>query len=262
MSHSADSRNDELWTDAELRAAVETYLHLLGLQRVGVTYSKREVARILLAGALRHRSEASIRYRMRNISSVLRYRGWPIISTYFPAQHVGSGVKSRIEAMLDSSPAATLTLSTKGLQEDVRLDTLGSGEQLRSFLIARIEDLERALADLETEFAGIGHNQPPEAIDDSQVSAKDLQFAKDEVASLREEILKPAPDIRILQEKKKTIVTLGLRLAGWIGERLTKFTDAALVTLAPIVVAKATNVLPLITDVMGALMRLLQHLPH
>jgi hypothetical protein len=82
------------------------------------------------------------------------------------------------------------------------------------------------------------------------------------VSALRDELVKPAPDIQFVEQKKRNVVAFGLKVAGWIGERLTKFTDAALVTLAPIVVAKATNVLPLITDAMGALMRFVQHLPH
>jgi hypothetical protein len=268
MSDSATSGNEPasssaLWTDAELQAALEAYLYLLRLEQAGVRYSEREVTGILLRGGLRRRNDASIRYRLRNISFIMRDRGWPILSAYSPASQVGTRVKLRIEAMLDSHPTAALDSFRTGLQERLPpSSTAVSVERMRSATIARLEALEHALADLKSEFAGIGHNQPPEPIDVGELGPKDVQLAVDETRALKDELLRPAPDLQVVEEKKGSILGFGLKLATWIGERLTKFTDAALVTLASIAVAKATDVLPLIADTMGALVKLIQHLAH
>jgi hypothetical protein len=172
--------SNRLWTDAELQAAVEAYLYVLRLQQVGIALSEREVTRVLLVGALRYRNDASIRYRLRNISSVMRDRGWPILSAYSPARQVGSGVKSRIEAMLDSHPAKPLGFSGTGLQEGLEPGSpIGPTDRERLDTVARLEALEHALADLKSGLVGIGHNQPPEPIDVSEFGPQDVQFAID-----------------------------------------------------------------------------------
>lgn len=48
---------------------------------------------------------------------------------------------------------------------------------------------------------------------------------------------------------------IGLKVALWIGERATKFTDASLTILAPIAVAKATGLTPVLFDAIAAASR-------
>lgn len=77
------------WTEHELRATVRAYLRMLAAECTGASYSKASVRRELRRGALKARSEASIEYRMRNISSVLADHGRPVIKGYLPAANVG-----------------------------------------------------------------------------------------------------------------------------------------------------------------------------
>jgi hypothetical protein len=242
-------RYGELWTDAELQVSVEAYLDLLRLERSGVTCSEHVLTEFLKSGPLQHRNGASIRYRMRNISSVMRDRGWPTLSGYSPAPQVGSGVKARILAILDSSVSTALIAPPPDTVEPVREDAL-----------KKLGTLGEALADLEDEFAGIGHNRPPEAIDDNSLNIAEIIDARDDVRSVREELEKTAPDTPRVDSIANRLIKFGLKLAGWAGERLTKFTDAALVTLAPVVVVKVTNVLPLIADAIAAVTKFLHHL--
>jgi hypothetical protein len=96
------------WTDVELAIAVEAYLYLSRLEHAGAAYSEREMTAFLLDGPLKNRNDASIRYRMRDISSVLARRGWSTLRPYSPARQVGSGVRVRIEAILDTHPSAAI----------------------------------------------------------------------------------------------------------------------------------------------------------
>jgi hypothetical protein len=88
------------WTDEELRNTIAAYLTMLDAELLGERYSKAKVRRKLVAGPLSDRSEQSIEYRMRNISTVLADHGRPTLSGYVAAKNVGSGVGDRIWQIL------------------------------------------------------------------------------------------------------------------------------------------------------------------
>ena len=56
--------SNDFWTDGELVSAVEAYVFLLRLERSGIGSSRVPVADALLAGPLKRRNDASVRYRM------------------------------------------------------------------------------------------------------------------------------------------------------------------------------------------------------
>ena len=248
-----------LWTDVELGVAVEAYLYLSRLQQSGASFSERDLNTLLLSGPLRRRNRASVRYRMRNISFVIEKRGWRSLPSFSPAQQVGSGVMARIEAILDSHSAAELTFLKK-LSPNLGLsDKSTSSTADRNEAIARLEKLDEALRDLQRELVGIGHNRPPEPIEEYGLTADEVSLARAYAAELKTELDHASINRASIERLQDRLLHFGLKLAAWVGGRITKFADAALVTLAPIVVAKATNVLPLIADVIGALRSLLGH---
>jgi 5-methylcytosine-specific restriction protein A len=90
------------WSDAELDAAVEAYLAMLGHQARGEDYSKAEYRRRYIAGPLSARPEASFEFRMRNISHVLDtelHADW--LRGYRPAANVGAATTARIREALE-----------------------------------------------------------------------------------------------------------------------------------------------------------------
>ena len=91
------------WTDDELFAAVTAYLQMLTCELEGVAYVKSAVNRSLRAGPLAARKKGAIEFRMQNISATLYDLRLPYIRGYLPAKNVGSGVKSRIKAALQSA---------------------------------------------------------------------------------------------------------------------------------------------------------------
>ena len=97
------------WSDEELRVTVRAYLRMLRAELDGTTYSKAKFRQQLRQGPLRHRSEASIEYRMRNISSVLSAHNYPTIRGYVSASNVGESVASKLWDMVNAerSPGDT-----------------------------------------------------------------------------------------------------------------------------------------------------------
>ncbi len=90
------------WTEAEIRATVRAYLGMLGYEQAGRPINKAEVRRSLVAGPLAGRSEGSVEFRMRNISTVLEAMGRRRISGYMPAKNVGPTNEALIARLIKS----------------------------------------------------------------------------------------------------------------------------------------------------------------
>jgi 5-methylcytosine-specific restriction protein A len=90
----------QLWSDAELAAAVDAYLAMLVQQIEGKQVSKAAIVRDLQLGSLIRRSASSISRRMSNISSVLYDLKMPQVQGYAPLPNVGSAVKARVIDLL------------------------------------------------------------------------------------------------------------------------------------------------------------------
>ncbi len=103
---------DVLWTDDELASSVEAYIFMLRLERAGLLFRKDAATELLVTGPLSIRNEASIRYRMRNISAVVVELGGPVLSAYTPAERVGRNVRRRLRTMLSEHPGFKLILDS------------------------------------------------------------------------------------------------------------------------------------------------------
>lgn len=243
------SRGNEPWTDSELEIAVSTYLYLCRLESRNIPYSVQHITRFVLAGPLKNRNEASVRYRLRNISYVFKLRGLRVLKAFSPATQVGAGVQARIQAILSAYPPSQLPF-LRGTGERSTHDEAGTEA------VTILGRLDKALSELEAHLPGMGHNRPPETIDDTSLSSLDVRNARSAVSNLQREAVRPLPDKEVINSAQVKLVEFGLRLTNWLGRRVTKFTDAALLTLAPIAVAKATDVLPLLVEALKAALRM------
>jgi hypothetical protein len=127
----------------------------------------------------------------------------------------------------------------------------------RTEALDRLNSLRVCLDDLERELLGIGHNQPPEPLSIEGPSRADFQRAREDIGALEREVRNPEHDNAVVQEHSNRLLDFGLKIALWLGERATKFTDTALKILAPVAVAKVTGIMPIIVDTIGAVMRAL-----
>lgn len=244
------SKDPNLWTDAELRIAVEAYLYMLQLQLRGIDFSCADITNALLKKSLKRRNEASLRYRMRNISWVFSQNNLPTISSYSPASGVGSGVKIRIESILSHVDDRRFSFLNKNSLSSVKQKDVAKNKSVSA--IEKLNKLYNALGDLETPTVGIGHNQPPEY----EISL-DISEIKRDIQILKNELNKSNYSIKIVTQEQKKLTTFGADVVGWIGGRLTKFTDAILASLVAVTIAKLTNILPVLIDAIEAIGQLI-----
>jgi 5-methylcytosine-specific restriction protein A len=95
-------KKNEDWSEPEIKAAVGAYLTMLALEQKGQKFNKALENRLLRQGALVDRTEGSVEFRMRNISTVLQQMGRAWIEGYKPAKNVGANVVQGIRKALAS----------------------------------------------------------------------------------------------------------------------------------------------------------------
>jgi hypothetical protein len=247
------------WSNIELLVALEAYLYVFRLRVAGVDYSESQLAAFLLGGPLSTRNEGSIRYRMRNISFVLQARGLRFNENYSPASQVGAGVHARLSDILNSLGATQLSFLQPAHEQRSSSNVLAAAQGSVLEAAAHFDRVEKALRDLESDFVGIGHNQPPDEIKAEPFTAIDIRNAADDAQEIKQALTPSDLNIVAIQKPQSRLTAFGLRLAVWLGGRVTKFADAAAVALGSIAVAKATNVLPLLIDALQSLARLIGH---
>ena len=237
-----------LWTDAELVSAVDAYVFLLQAERAGITYPKDVGTRLLLSGALNIRNDTSLRYRMRNISAVVSEMGGPILAAYSPAEQVGTNVRMRLRAILASHGHFRTILEEAEAPSPVSTD-------YQKEALDRLARLRQQISELERELIGIGHNRPPEPLSTDRPDRADFEQARQDIQALEDEVKRLTPNPEVTQEHANRLFEFGLKVALWVGERATKFTDVTLAVLAPVLVAKATGLAPVIIDALRAVTR-------
>lgn len=246
------SRSVNLWSDSELVSAVEAYVFLLRLERRGLGGVALSVTDILLTGPLKGRNEASVRYRMRNISAVVSQLGGPTLKAYSPAERVGTGVRVRLREILANHRGFQEILASEQ-DKDLHEGPITAGA--RKEALRRLATLRDYLSDLERELIGIGHNQPPEPLNIEGPEREDFVRAHEDIRVLEAELKSDLPDREAVSKRSGRLLSFGMKVTLWLSARLTKFVDASLVVLAPVAVAKATNLLPVLESAIGSVLR-------
>jgi hypothetical protein len=242
-----------LWTDAELAEAIETYLYLLRLERAGLFVSGNATSAIQSGGGLGRRNDASIRYRMRNISAVVREFGVKVLNAYPPAEKVGVKVRARIRAMLESHPTFVEFAAEPASR------AMATSSDNRAEALRRLSALRAHLEDIERETLGSGHNNPPETLTPGGLTRGDFDDARADIAALEAELSKAQPDTQVTSARSEGLRKLGMKVAAWLGQRGTKFADAAMVALAPAIVVKLSGLMPLLVEALSAIARAAPH---
>ena len=208
----------------------------------GMDGRSEPIAQALLRGPLALRNSAAIRYRMRNISAVVGELGVQTLADFSPAESVGSRVRGRIRAMLlENREFVALRTAIRTPEARQRQDALTALNALR----------ER-IAEIEQELSLLGHNNPPEVIGAERLSRGQFRQALADVDAITDEVKAENPNIIRVRQGRLRLIGFAVSLAKWVGERTTKFVDVALVTAAPILVAKVLGVLPSVASALEA----------
>lgn len=102
----AKEKND--WSDLEIHAAVDAYLHMLDRQLNNDKINKAHENRVLRQRFLTSRTKGSVEFRMQNISAVLEELDRPWLKGYVPAKNSGTYVKEVIRKALDQHDISNL----------------------------------------------------------------------------------------------------------------------------------------------------------
>lgn len=216
-------KKHRLWDDAELKAATDGYLYMLQLEQFGIPFSVSEHTEMLLSGPLNQRNEASVRYRMRNISSVAEELNLPTLKSYSAAPQVGKNVAEKIKGHLLSRPKVLESLRHKSPRAEVVSDRLTS-----EAILADLESIKTKIAQLQTpEDSQMGHNNPP---DDMRLANEDVQGVVEAIDSLKVVITSSEVDENVVGKLVSAIAGFGAKLFVWSGQRITDFTKSAAVT--------------------------------
>lgn len=236
---------------------MEAYVFLLRAELAGVALTEVTATKSLFSGLLESRNDTSVRYRMRNISAVVNEMGGSALSIYPPAENVGVNVRRQIRALLNENKGfqALLEAATNGPENapansNSRSDLVNKLNALRIY----VSELEREVIGLRRD-VGVGHNNPPELLANDELQQSEFEQARLDIQTIEEEVGKDAPNTDAVNRHLNSLMKIGLKVALWIGERATKFTDASLTILAPIAVAKATGLTPVLFDAIAAASR-------
>jgi hypothetical protein len=189
---------------------------------------------------------------MRNISAVVAEMGGPILAAYSPAEQVGTNVRMRLRAILSGHSHFRIIL------EEARASPFApnhASTDLRTEALERLGRLRTQLSELERNFIGMGHNQPPEPLSTNRLNGADFEQARQDVQALEDAVKELTQNPEVTKVHASRLFEFGMKVALWVGERATKFIDITLKFLAPVVVAKATGLAPVIIDALRAVAR-------
>lgn len=232
------------WIDDELRIAVDAYIFMLQLEAAGNSISLKNFYAVLANGLLEVRNEASIRYRMRNISHVLSERRSPFLKAFSPASQVGSGVRKKIDSLLDER-SDNLSL----LQQYANVESQTPHTRLET--LEKFDLLDEMFSSLNDEAEiGIGHNNPPQKI---ELGLADIKLAKDNIQKIKQQIKSDRLDQEEIELPRNNLVVLGLKLSIWTGSRITDFSKAAAIAAGTGIGIQVTELVPKILDALKSL---------
>lgn len=195
---------------------------MLQLEASGVPFSPAEQEKLLAFGPLSNRSEASVRYRLRNISQVMQERGEATLKAYSAAPQVGKNVKARIHGLLDERQGTLEAIAQ--MSGDPSVEVVGLNDVLIE--LRQLKEMVSELASASGPGAGIGHNNPPE---DIAIGADDFLEAIRAISRIESAVSIAPPDVSTVERSSNMLITLGMKSALWTGQRLTDFAKAGAV---------------------------------
>lgn len=220
----ADRRNRQnFWSNAELKAAVDAYLYMLQLEQHRIPFSISEQSEMLRSGPLNRRNEASIRYRMRNISFVMEEMRLPILEAYSAAPQVGKNVATKIKLHLEARGEVLDRIRKTHSQFGQLL-----GKPKVDDVLVGLEEIRGKITKLEAlGAAGIGHNKPP---DDMNLAADEVEEVIEAIDDLKARVNSAKADDAQVGNLAKKIASFGMKVFVWSGQRVTDFMKSAAIT--------------------------------
>ncbi|WP_131800227.1 hypothetical protein [Methylobacterium indicum] len=119
-------------------------------------------------------------------------------------------------------------------EDDDRNSIIGSTEELHTKMLSAVTLAESRLDEVElyewdASAHGIGHNRPPEPIDDSPATKKDIEELRAVLAALKVQPITPdALQQAVAKEAHDKVQSAAFKIAAWIGGHANTFIGEAL----------------------------------
>lgn len=208
------------WSTEEIRSVVSTYLYLVLIDQVGALQDFDSLIEYIAGEILPGRDSFSILTYYRYITRVLRSRGLPSLETIAAISRPRRKMMEAVAAQLDQLSGAFLEVFAH-LQQ-----TPASAVSVEA-LQANLDVLGQHLKQIDAaEKHHRNHNRPPEEIEDSLPLFADAQAL---VLRIRKDLEQVPQDQSALISDINILKRLGMKLAVWIGDRVTDFGKAAAV---------------------------------
>ncbi|MHA4735338.1 hypothetical protein [Ensifer adhaerens] len=208
------------WSTNEIRTAVNTYFYLLLLQQMGALSDLDSLVDYVSDEILRGRDNYSIYSCFRYISRVLRANRLPTLDSLPPIRNPKRNILAAISAQVAERSSEYLAVLHNLQQTADHRPTIQTVQTGIDVLAKHLETLEAA-ARLQR-----NHNHPPEAIEDDTPPLAEAQAL---LVSVKNNLEKLPQTRSSLAVDVQMLTKLGMKLAVWIGDRVTDFGKAAAV---------------------------------
>lgn len=132
--------------------------------------------------------------------------------------------------------------------------SIPSEPEARQEVVRRLDELEALIQPLVSQHGMMGHNQPPEPMEVEQpCTPEEWLTLKADVDALRQQTQEDAPDEAEINRASGRISRFGRQLAIWIGKRIEKGIDAAVIACGTAAGASVVVNLDAIVATMGDL---------
>jgi hypothetical protein len=208
------------WSTEEIRSVVNTYFYLVLLNQIGALRDLDALVDYVSTEILDGKNSYSVLTYYRYITRVLRSKRLPLLNSISSIQRPRRKIIEAVTAQIDQLSESFLEVFAN-LQET-------SGNALSVDAVrSNLEGLGRHLAELDAA-AKIhrNHNQPPEVIEDAPpLFAESLAL----VQKITNDLGQDPQNRSALIFDIHTLTRLGMKLAVWVGDRVTDFGKAAAV---------------------------------
>lgn len=236
------------WSVRELEIALDAYLYMLRLQIAEIPFTTLHLTKPLLEGPLKGRTRQDFGKKMRHISDIFKKRNLPLVKEYNPISNFSRQIREDIDILISKRAEILLEIIK---QNPTASFTLKDGS-------SKLKNLELALNNFEIpHIYGLGHNNPPEPITDDVLRVSEV---KESLKILQELLSIKSINSKKMRTNKLNLLDFGLRLAIWIGERITDFSRAAAVVSGTGAGIWLSGKAPSAFDAMKALIEALQSL--
>lgn len=138
-------------------------------------------------------------------------------------------LRSEVKSILENESDVWVPNSSRILAPSEDFGATYGLDDVHAQMLQRVEAVERALAEIDKARRGIGHNRPPEPLNDEPLNEVERREMGEALATLRSQPIEPAATAFLsIENAIGTIKAAAAKVSAWLGARLSDFTIEAI----------------------------------